>query len=336
VKIQISGSDIEFDCQPDDTIMRAALRAGHGFPYECNVGSCGNCKFQLLDGEITTNSEDASGLSDKDKTRNRALGCQSRPTTDCTIKVRLDSMYHSDNSPMRSTGTLKHINDLTHDIREFTFSMNSEVKFRPGQYAILQVPGVEHQRAYSMSNIANGGNEWSFQIKRVPTGKGTNVLFDSVHIGDNLAFDGPFGMAYLREDSDRDILCLAGGSGLAPMISITRAAALNDRLAHRKIHFVYGGRTPADICGEQLLAELPGYDENISFYPVISDLNHADSKAWPGKSGFVHEATLELFKENLADFEIYFAGPPLMAEAVQKMLYENNVPLDQVHFDKFY
>ena len=336
MKIQIGGSDTQFECEPGDTIMRAALRAGHGFPYECNVGSCGNCKFELLDGEIANNSEDASGLSAKDKTRNRALGCQSRPLTDCTIKVRFNDLYQSSYLPQRTDGTLTQVVDLTHDIKEFTFAMAAPVTFRPGQYAIMQVPGVQHQRAYSMSNIANDRNEWSFQIKRVPTGKGTNLLFDVVKIGDTLPFDGPFGMAYLREESQRDILCLAGGSGLAPMISITRAASLSSQFKGRTIHFVYGGRTPKDICGESLLAELPGYGERIQFYPVISDLNDDSSKSWTGKTGFVHQAALELFKETLADFEIYFAGPPPMAEALHKMLYEHQVPLDQVHFDKFY
>lgn len=336
MQIRIDKSDITFDCENADTILRAAIRAGFGFPYECNVGSCGNCKFELLEGGISNNSDHSDGLSDKDKQRNRYLGCQARPNTNCQIKVRLADHYKSVHLPKRVSATVTQIVNLTHDMKEFCFTLSENIQFLPGQYALIHVPGVQYQRAYSMSNVSNGDGQWNFQIKRVPGGKGTNVLFSEVSIGQQLSLDGPYGMAYLREDSPRDILCLAGGSGLAPMISITRAAAFNERLSGRNIHFVYGGRTPKDICGEQNLSDLPGYNERIIYYPVISDLSDEASTQWTGKLGFVHEAAVELFKGQLSNFEIYFAGPPPMAEAIQMMLHQENVPQNQIHFDKFY
>ena len=211
-----------FTCDDDDTILRAALRAGLAFPYECNVGSCGNCRFELVEGEVEHLRKDSPAYTERDVQRKRWLGCQANPHGDCTIKVRLADHYKPHILPVRTKGTLTHMHDLTHDIREFRFKLDVPVKFLPGQYALLSVTGVEGARAYSMGNVTADGAEWHFQIKRVPNGAATGELFDRIKIGETIGLDGPYGMAYLREDSPRDILCLAGGSGLSPMVSIAR------------------------------------------------------------------------------------------------------------------
>jgi toluene monooxygenase electron transfer component len=186
-----------------------------------------------------------------------------------------------------------------------------------------------------MCNTGEHGADWHFQIKRVPGGAATGGLFDRLAIGERLEIDGPYGMAYLREEAPRDIVCLAGGSGLSPMISIARAAAAAPALRERRLDFVYGGRTPRDICGRNILAQLPGFGERIHYHPAVSDRGSEDD-GWNGYRGFVHDAADELLGVRLAACEVYFAGPPAMAEAVQKMLVARGVPQDQVHFDQFY
>ena len=334
-KINIAGTELAFECSPEDTIARAAIRAGIGLPYECNVGSCGTCKVELLSGEVESNWPAAPGLNDRDRSRGRVLGCQSRPGSDCTIKARVADQYLSGCVPRRFTATLSGQRDLTHDIREFRFTLAEPVDFLPGQYALLQLPGVEGQRAYSMCNIAQDGATWHFQVRRVPGGQGGAVLFDGLRTGDTVAFDGPYGLAYLRTDNERDIVCIAGGSGLAPMISIARGMAANPALASRKLHFFYGGRTARDICGGDMLAELPGFGERIFWHPVIS-MPEVDGHQWNGPTGFVHQLAGDTLGAALREHEIYFAGPPAMAQAVQRMLYEAGVPAAQVHYDAFY
>ena len=108
--------------------------------------------------------------------------------------------------------------DLTHDIREFRFQLATPVNFLPEQYALLYLPNVNGPRAYSMSNIAQGDGSWHFMIKRVPGGSGSSALFERVRVGDRLRLDGPYALAYLRPDSQRDIVCIAGGSVLVPVI----------------------------------------------------------------------------------------------------------------------
>jgi toluene monooxygenase electron transfer component len=335
-KIALAGSTEEFECAADDTIMRAALRAGIGMPYECNVGSCGTCKVELVSGEVVSNWPTAPALTERDVGRGRILGCQCRPTSDVVVKARTAPQYQTGCLPQKISATLTECRDLTHDIREFRFTLPEPVNFLPGQYALLYFPGVEGPRAYSMSNIPGADNTWHFQVKRTPAGAGTGALFDTVKIGDTLTIDGPYGLAYLRTDSPRDIVCIAGGSGLAPVVSIARGVAANPAMDGIKVHLFYGGRSMRDICGEDMLQALPGYGERFFFHPIISMPDEASALEWKGKVGFVHDLALEILGDQLGDHEIYFAGPPPMAMAVQRMLMQSKVPGGQVHFDAFY
>lgn len=335
-RITLAGSEHRFDCAEHDTVLRAALRAGIGLPYECNVGACGNCKFELIDGVVDVRWPQAPAWTDKDRARQRYLACQSAPRGDCTIKLRPAPRYAPVHVPRRVTGTLIETRQITHDIREFRFALSADLPFEPGQYALLTLPGVDGVRAYSMSNIPGVPRVLDFQIRRVPGGAGTGVLFDRLEAGAQVGIDGPYGMAYLRRDASRDILCMAGGSGLAPMISIARGVAADASLASVNLHFLYGGRTPRDICGRDMLEALPGWSERLHFEAAVSEVQPHDGTRWDGHVGYVHALADTLFGDRLREMEIYFAGPPAMGAAVQRALLARKVPFEQVHFDQFY
>ena len=326
----------EFRCDADDTLLRAGLRAGLGMPYECNAGSCGTCKVELLEGEITSLRPDAPGLAERDRAKNRVLACQAQPGTDCRIKVRLRPENVPRHRPARFRATLESFRDLTHDMREFTFATHGAPGFLPGQYALFYLPGLAAPRTYSMSNIDDGSGRWQFIVRRVPGGTGTVTLFDKVAIGGEIALDGPYGLAYLRPESPRDIVLIGGGSGLAPVLSLARGAVRERRLDGRKIHVFYGARTQRDLCGKAELEALPGFGSRIGFTPVLSAPDADSLETWKGATGFVHELARDFIGERWADFEYYFAGPPPMAKAVQQMLIDKRVPYPQVHFDSFY
>ena len=323
----------EFSCADDDTLLRAGLRAGLGFPYECNAGSCGTCKVELTEGEVASLRPDAPGLAEQDRAKHRVLACQSCPTSDCAIKVRLRPDNVPQHRPRRFRATLEGFRDLTHDMREFRFHAQGSPGFLPGQYALFYLPGLAAPRTYSMSNVDAGDGRWEFIVRRVAGGVGTVTLFDKVAMGSTIALDGPYGLAYLRTASPRDLILVGGGSGLAPMLSIARGAVRAPELAGRKIHVFYGARTAQDLCGREELAALPGFGTRLTFEAVLS---HAAPGTWEGPTGFVHEHVRTFVGERWNTFEYYFAGPPPMAEAVQRMLIDHRVPFPQVHFDRFF
>jgi toluene monooxygenase electron transfer component len=259
----------EYRCAADDTLLRAGLRAGLGFPYECNAGSCGTCKVDLLEGQISSLRPDAPGLGERDRAKGRVLACQARPLGDCSIKVRLRPENVPAHRPARFEATLAATRDLTHDMREFRFKAAAgSPGFLPGQYALFYLPGLDAPRTYSMANIDDGSGEWHFIVRRVPSGVGTVTLFDKVSVGSTIELDGPYGLAYLRTESPRDLICIGGGSGLAPVLSIARGAIAEPKLAERRIHVFYGARTTLDLCGDADLSTLPGYGERLTFEAV--------------------------------------------------------------------
>ena len=325
-------NETSYACAEDDTLLRAGLRAGLGLPYECNAGSCGTCKVELVAGSIDSLRPDAPGLPERDAARNRVLACQAQPRADCEVKVRLRPENVPLHRPARFTATLVRTRDLTHDMREFTFAAEGAPGFRPGQYALFYLPGLAVPRTYSVSNVDEGRGEWQFIVRRVPGGIGTVTLFDQVKVGTSLTLDGPYGMAFLREESTRDIVCIAGGSGLAPILSVARGAVRVPGREGRRIHVFYGARTPRDVCGRDELAALPGFGETLDLEIVLSE----PDTSWTGPTGFVHEHARTFIGERWPEFDYYFAGPPPMVEAVQRMLMDKRVPFPQVHFDRFY
>ena len=332
--IALSGGPA-FDCAEDDTLLRAGLRAGLGLPYECNSGSCGTCKVELVRGEVLSLRPDAPGLGERDRERNRVLACQSQPASDCEIKVRLREENVPRHRPARFRATLAGSRELTHDMREFRFAARGAPGFMPGQYALFYLPGLAAPRTYSMSNI-DGSGEWHFIVRRVPGGVGTVTLFDKVAPGSEITLDGPYGLAYLRPESQRDLVCIAGGSGLAPILSIVRGAVSDPRLKGRAIHVFHGVRARRDLCARAELEGLPGFGTRIRLEEVLSEPDADPAPAWSGATGFVHERARDFIDGRWAGFEYYFAGPPPMAEAVQRMLMDRRVPFPQVHFDRFY
>ncbi|MFT7106134.1 MAG: toluene monooxygenase electron transfer component [Yoonia sp.] len=317
-----------FDCQDDETILRAALRAGIGMPYSCNTGSCGNCRFQLLDGTVTHLRDDAPAWSERELKRGRWLGCQAVPDGPCSVKFRTIDQYIPDNRPVSFDGELIGIEKITHDIAEFTFQADDLPGFHPGQYALLYVPGVTGGRAYSMSNLGEDGT-WRLMIKQMPGGAATGALF-AAELGAKITIDGPYGTAFLRKDSTRDIVLLAGGSGLSPMVSIAKGAAAAGMLDARKLHVFYGGRESGDLCDVSVLGAQAS--QKARFVAALSD---SDTN-WTGPKGYLHDVVADDMGAGLKDCEIYFAGPAVMSAAVQKMAHDAGVPQDQLHFDEFY
>lgn len=335
--IRINDGEASFACEAGDTLLRAGLRAGIGLPYECGVGACGCCRCEIAAGEVLDRWPAATGLSERDRRKGRMLACQCSPQGDVDLRWRLDPAAVPAIRPQRRTARLLRTAEVTHDIREFVFVSEGGADFLPGQFAFLALPGLERERAYSLANLANEAGEWHFRIRRVAGGEATSLLFDTLAPGTEIGLDGPYGMAYYRADCPRDVVCIAGGSGLAPMLSVARAFAGRPERDGRRLDFFYGARTPADLCGHDELAALPGYAASLHYHAAVSDLGAAAAVAWQGATGPVHELLEARLGARLAQAEFYLAGPPPMIEALLQLLQvRHGIPPERIHFDRFF
>lgn len=335
VKVEIENGPSFEIATAEDALLRGALRAGLGFPYECNVGGCGSCRFELLDGEMVTLWDAAPGLSERERKRGKRLACQSRPLGDCRIRVRLDGPgTPAAERPRQLGATLLARRAVTDDMSEFTLQLPSSAAadFRAGQYALLTLDGVPGVRAYSMSNLPGADGIWQFLIRHVPGGQGSTAMFERVAVGDTLRVDGPYGHAYLRPGR-RPVVCIAGGSGLGPMLSVARGVLAGDADdVARPVHFFLGLRSQADLGAEQEVRALA--DARLHLTTVLSS---PDPQApWHGPTGWIHAEVERALPTPLDQFDFYFAGPPPMIEAVQDLLMvRHRVPFEQIHFDRF-
>ncbi|PCI54586.1 MAG: oxidoreductase [Alphaproteobacteria bacterium] len=334
--VTLQGTQEQFECKKGEPILRAGLRAGFGLPYECSVGGCGTCKFDVLEGQVEMLWPEAPGLSDRDKRKGRMLACQAVPLEDCIIKMRLDKECIPPVLPVnRSVGLIERYK-ITHDIEAFRFKSEGPAIFKAGQYALLTSPKIEGARAYSMSNLSNDEGIWEFQIRNVPEGLMTRHLFDQINIGDKLELDGPYGVAFFK-NTGRDVVCVAGGSGLAPMVSIAKAFSEDPACKEHTLHFLYGARTPSDVCGEDMLQELAGFGDRIFYHAIVSNPETLTQDEWDGPVGLVHTHIYDVLDGNLQEYEYYFAGPPKMATAIDTLLLEKyDVASSQLHYDRFF
>lgn len=333
--ICIAGTDVTFACASGENLLRTALSAGIGIPYECNAGGCGSCKIELLSGEVEDLWPEAPGIRPKDKERRRRLACQSSPLSDCEIKVHPANEFVPPVKPRRFEAKYQSSVYVTPDIREFCFASSGPADFLPGQYAMLRLSGMRELRAYSMSNQPNHSGEWKFMIRNVPGGNISGKFFDSLTPGAAVELDGPYGIAHLRpEEQTRDIVCIAGGSGLAPMVSILNGATSHEGLAELDIWMFYGGRGPQDIPKFEDFVHL---HPNVCFHSAISVPALAEGTDYEGEVCMVHELLPRKLTKPPAAYEYYLAGPPPMIEAVVRLLIvDQKVPPAQIHYDRFF
>jgi propane monooxygenase reductase subunit len=217
-------------------------------------------------------------------------------------------------------GTVTAVEALTHDIRRLELEVlePQDFSFLPGQYVDVWVPDSDARRSFSMSNLPGDGRI-ELIVKRYPGGRFSGLLDGAIAPGDELCFTGPYGAFHLRR-SERPVLMVAGGSGMAPILSLLRALA--EARSERMIRFFYGARTESDLFYLDLIGELGAGLADFRFTPVV---------------GFVHEAADEYLESGeMSDPEAYMCGPPPMIDAMTDVLTgRHGVDEGRIFHDKF-
>ena len=301
------------------------LRA-HQLPisYSCMSGRCGTCRCRVVSGEVRSSGPELGRLPNaKD---DYVLACQSVLTVDCVIELpAADEVVVHPARIVKATVTA--IEEATHDIRRVRVKLAKPVLFSPGQYFSLQFT-PEHIRPYSMAGLSDDA-EMEFQIRRVPDGRVTEYIFEQLEVGAALRISGPLGTAYLRQKHTGPMLCVGGGTGLAPVLSIVRGA-LAAGMAN-PIHLYFGVRSAQDVYDAERLQALAQAHPNVKVHIVV-----ATGAAGPGqRSGLVTDA-IEKDIGSLAGWRAYLCGAPAMVEALNLLVTRMGLEPSHVHADAFY
>ncbi|MCF7550846.1 2Fe-2S iron-sulfur cluster binding domain-containing protein [Pseudonocardia sp. WMMC193] len=322
-RVQVAGTDHEVVVRPGDRILPAARRAGVWLPFECGWGTCGTCKVTLVEGEVEGLFPAAPAIDRRDERRRRILTCQSTPRSDVVIKaLRVGEV---EERPTRDhAAVLVESEELAPQVRRFRFRTDEPVSYRPGQYAILDL-GPDLRRCYSMAGPP-GGCTVDFIAKRYDGKPGSGRLFE-LEIGDEVPMELPYGDMWLRA-GERPVVLTAGGTGVSAVLAIMHQLAASG--SEREVHVLYGVNTEADLAAHDELCELAAKLPAAQAHAVLL----RPSEAWTGRAGLVTDALADLL-EGVDDAEHYFAGPPVMVDAVTALLRERGTSLDRVHYDRF-
>jgi propane monooxygenase reductase subunit len=329
----------EIDCDEEETVLDAAFRQGYNLVYGCREGQCSACKSYLLEGEVVLKPYSTFALSESEETNGYTLLCRAMPDSDLTVELlHFDPDSYRLESPIRDgRATVAVVESLTHDIRRLDLRVEEPVdfSFTPGQYVDLWVPDSEARRSFSMANVSGDGRI-ELIVKRYPGGRFSSLLDGRLTPGDELGFTGPYGAFHLRE-TERPALMVAGGSGMAPILSLLRKMSAEG--CERMVRFFYGARTQRDLFYLDLIEELGSRIPDFGFVPVLSDADPDDR--WEGSLplglGFVHEVVDGyLDSGEMEDPEVYMCGPPPMIDAASELLVErHHVDENRIFYDKF-
>ena len=323
----------QFTCGDNETILQAAIRQGFNLRYGCKHGGCGMCKAQVVEGEVDNTEASSFALLDFEKQQGLSLLCCAYPESDVSIEL-----WDYDEADLQSGVTVqqfeaevKQITPLTHDIRGIHLRLVTpeRIEFKAGQYVDLLVPGTTEWRSYSMANPPSRNATVEIMVKLMAGGLFSSYVEQYLQPGVRLTLQGPYGNFHLR-DTQHEAIFIAGGSGMAPILSLLRDMA--DRQDSRSVTYFYGARARRDLFQ---LDELQGFAQRLPhfrFVPALSDPQPDD--AWDGETGLITDVVTRVVP-NGSNTEAYMCGPTVMINAAILTLQRLGVEEKAIFYDKF-
>ena len=307
-RISLQPGNHSFQADDDQTVLEAALAAGLLLPHGCRDGACGACKGRVLEGEVEHAEHAAGALSEAERAEGLVLFCCARPRGDLVVQARSVTRA-GDIQVKKLPCRVQKLERLAEDVMriELKLPASENFAFRAGQYIdILLADG--QRRSFSIANAPHDAGHLELHVRRIDGGRFTGHVFETMIEKEILRFEGPLGSFFLREDSTRPIVMVAGGTGFAPIKGIVEHAI---RIGlQRPITLYWGARRRdglyLDALARSWEAALPG----LRYVPVLSD------EAWEGRGGLVHQAVLEDFAD-LSAHEVYACGAPALIDAAR-------------------
>ncbi len=309
------------------TILEAALDAGINLPYGCKNGACGACKGKVLAGEVDLGGAQDGALPADERVAGMALFCCAKPLSDLTLEVR--EVNAARDIPVKTlpcrVQALERVADDVMVIR-LKLPTNERMQFLAGQYIEFLLADGK-RRAFSLASPPHADDLLELHVRHVPGGNFTDHVFHKMKVKDIMRIEGPLGSFFLREESAKPILLVAGGTGFAPLKGLVEHA-LHIGI-QRPMQFYWGAKNRAGLY-MNALAEKWAAENGISYTPVLSEPD-AD---WTGRTGLVHEAVLADHPD-LSAYQAYVCGAPVMCEAALKDFTARGLPKDEFFADVF-
>ncbi|HEY5318706.1 MAG TPA: MmoB/DmpM family protein [Solirubrobacteraceae bacterium] len=321
----------EIDCASEETVLDAAFRHGYSLAHGCREGQCSACKCFLVEGDAALKRHSSFALSDTERANGYSLMCRAMPESDLVVELlHFDPDGYRLEFPIRDgSATVEVLEPLTRDISSLVLRVDepADFSFVPGQYVDLHVPGADGpRRSFSLANVPDRTRPPSIElmVKRYPGGRLSGMLDREIKPGTQLAFTGPYG-AFRLHQSERPILMLAAGSGMAPILSVLRQLASEG--CRRPVRFFYGARAEEDLFSVQEIDALGSKLADFRFTTVLS--------ARAGR--YVQDAVDEyLGTEEISGPDAYMCGPPAMIEAAQELLIgKHKLDEQRIFVDRF-
>ena len=343
MRIQLNARNraYHFEADAGARVLYSGLAAGINLPYECGSGTCGTCKARLIEGEIDDLWAEAAGHKYL-KQPGEFLMCQCVARNDCTVEVA-GFVYNMDPGaciPGFRAGTIRHTKALTRDV--MSFLLPDPADFDAGQFVAMQVPGVPGYRGYSMVNFERGAKRLDFVIKKKAGGGASEWLFHGGAEGKSVDVFGPLGAATFYPNLAKNLLCIAGGSGIAGMMSILSRARQERYFDQFNGYVFFGVRTFGDGFYLDELAELAReFPDRVHVTIALSDeaIPAEARSAHPAlafEQGLVHEIAGKAMQGKYQNVRAYLAGPPPAVDAsIRMLLLQAKLPADHIRYDKF-
>jgi benzoate/toluate 1,2-dioxygenase reductase subunit len=315
-------------CRPNETVADASYRQRINIPLDCRDGACGTCKSFCESGTYDNGFYIDEAMTEDEAEEGYVLTCQMTPESECIIRIPATSDV-AKTSISTYAGEITNIDRLSDSTTGFSVRLDdrSSLGFLPGQYVNILIPGTDQTRSYSFSS-GPGAEEVGFLLRNTPTGALPTYLQDRAGIGDRIEFNGPLGSFYLREVK-RPVLFLAGGTGLAPFLSMLEKLGSSDGAGPHPIHLIFGVTNDPDLVK---LDELEGFASRLPNFTFLCTVAEEGS-AYPNKGYVTRYIKPEHVNDGLVD--IYLCGPPAMVDAVRKYLADQGITPVSFYYEKF-
>jgi CDP-4-dehydro-6-deoxyglucose reductase, E3 len=329
-RVCIQPSNKTFDVADGETVLDGARRAGLALPYSCLGGVCGSCKATLISGHCAYPRQPPQALSAAERAHGDVLLCQAVPTDDLVISAReVPSVAELPRRVLPARVVEKRL--LADDVMLLGLQTPSAQPLRwlAGQYIDVLLPEGK-RRAFSIASAPHASDRIDLHVRRVPGGGFTQIVFDATPIGSLWRIEGPLGTFVPREDSERPMIFMAGGTGFAPI------KAIIEHFLHlgtsRAMHLYWGARHQSDLYLPELPALWQTQHPAFQFSAVLSEADASEITRHRG--GHVHEAVLDDHAD-LSPFDLYMSGPPPMIEAARHRFIERGLDPERLYYDSF-